>query len=148
MVETNNLGKSSETERDSEIYINDAVSTDVPKDFIEMCHEAKELHSEYKRIEKLLGAVKDNIKIKAKDLGIMSFKDDITKILISDVEKQYLDETPTIEYLKKNGLEKYIHTKEYFDDNEIVMGITNHEINREDLLPFFKSEKSTRITIK
>lgn len=148
MVEFNNTDKSSEINGSGEIYINDAVSTDTPKDFIEMCHEAKELHSEYKRIEKLLGAVKDKIKIKAKDLGIMSFKDDTTKILISNVETQYLDEIPTMEYLKKNGLEKYVHTKEYFDVKEIVMGISKHEIKREDLLPFFKSEESTRITIK
>ena len=107
-----------------------------------------ETEKDYKALESVMKQNKDTVKSLCIELGLDSYEAHGKKVTISHVDKSYLDIGPTIEYLKKNGLEKFVKTKEYFDEAELAMAIVNNEIKAEDLAQFTVQKEEVRLNIK
>ena len=108
-----------------------------------------ELNDTYRTLGKQLTENKDTIKAL-----LSKFKyDDYTspngtRVTTSTVDKSYLDEQLVLNYLREHGFDKYIKTKEFFDQTEIAMAIANNEIAVEDLAPFRVEKTEVRLNIK
>ena len=107
-----------------------------------------EIEPDYKALDKQVKENKDIIKSLCLDMKLDSYEAHGKKVSISHVDKSYLDIGPTIEYLKKNGLEKFVKTREYFDEAELAMAIVNNEIKAEDLAQFTVQKEEIRLNIK
>lgn len=69
-------------------------------------------------------------------------------VSILDVDKTTFNQELVIQYLKEKGLDKYIHTKEYFDESEIAMAMARKEIDATDFAPFTIEKHELRVLIK
>lgn len=108
-----------------------------------------EIEPDYKQLEKQIKSEKETVKSLCIDLKYDSYESKCgKKISITHVDKSFLDEFKTLEWLRNNGLEKYIKTKEYFDEAELAMAIVNQEIKAEDLAPFTVQKEELRLNIK
>jgi phage host-nuclease inhibitor protein Gam len=107
-----------------------------------------ELEPNYKALDKQMTENKSIIKTLCLDLKLDTYEFSGKKVSITHVDKSFLDIGPTIEYLKKNGLERFIKTKEYFDEAELAMAIVNNEIKAEELAPFTVQKEEVRLNIK
>ena len=85
-----------------------------------------EIEPEYKAMDKIMKQNKDTIKSLCTELNLDSYEACGKKITISHVDKSYLDVGPTLDWLRNNGFERFIKTREYFD--ELAMDILNEEI--------------------
>lgn len=120
-----------------------------PKDKLrELALSLKEKNIQKKQNETELKALKDEFKSLAKELGVDSYKDEDVKVSISEISKISFDSEGVIQVLKQRGLDKYIHTKEYFDEAEIAMAITKNELKAEEIKPFMSETNETRINIR
>ena len=128
--------------------VSETLSQGDEEKFKELCHEMKAIHSRYMADGKLLNEKKTEFKTLAEKLGVTKFEDDDVRVSMTTVTSEYLDEEPTIEYLKQHGLEKYIHTKEFFIDEELHMAILKKEIDGKDLRLFMKSSQQIRVNIR
>lgn len=137
-----------ETDNGSLQPISEAERAEKMAQLTELAHTIGGLQVEYKAREKMLEAKKDEFKKLAKQLGVDLVEDDRVKINLNTVDKSYLNIEPTIEFLRNNGFTKYIHTKEYFVDEEISLAMSRNEIKPEALAPFLISKSETRMTIK
>lgn len=102
----------------------------------------------FNELDKAIKTNKDKIKALCQELNLSEFSTDAGRITISEVDKSYLDEYQTLEYLKKNNLTDYIKTKEYFDEAELMMAISNGKLNAPDLNEFIIDKKEIRVNIK
>lgn len=108
-----------------------------------------EVEPTYKSMEKIIKSEKDIVKSLCIDLKLDTFESRSgKKISITHIDKSFLDPAMTIEWLKNNGFEKYVKTKEYFDEAEIAMAIVNDEIKAQDLAPFTVAKEELRLNIK
>ena len=107
-----------------------------------------EIEEQYSSLDKVMKENKATVKSLCVELGFDSYEAHGKKITISHVDKSFLDIAPTIEWLKQNGFEKYVKTREYFDEAELAMAIVNNEIKAEDLAPFTVSKEELRLNIK
>lgn len=127
---------------------NAAVTEALKKEIDQLAVEIKEENKELKAREKNLASKKDRFKEIAKTLGIDYYENDLAKISLTTVDKSYLRVDDTIEYLRNKGFNKYIHTKEYFLDEEIYMAISRNEIKSEDMAQFMETKTETRMNIR
>ena len=102
----------------------------------------------YKDLDKAINIQKNIIKSLYEELEITEVETDNGKITISEIDKSYLDEFQTIEYLKANNLTEFIKTREYFDNAEIMMAISNGKINAAELNKFIIPKKEVRVNVK
>ena len=114
----------------------------------ELCRQMKQKRDEYSRADKELSALKKEFKELAAVMGISQFETEGAAVSITEIDKSYLDEKPTIQYLRDHGLEEFIHSKEYFEYAELGMGVAQNKINATDLNPFLIKKIETRINIK
>ena len=69
-------------------------------------------------------------------------------VSILDVDKTTFNQELVIKYLREKRLDKYIHTKEYFDESEIAMAMARKEIDAADFAPFTIEKHELRVLIK
>lgn len=131
-----NAGQSNYTAEDIEALLKD------------YSYELKELFFQYKDIEKRYDEKKQKYKAFLTQNKLTGYEDDNFKVMMTEIEKQSLDEEKTLAYLKQKKLDKYIHTKEYFIIEELYMAATKNEFNPADLSEFRKITKEQRITIR
>lgn len=114
----------------------------------DLCYKMKELNQNKKAIEKELEAMKSKFKDIAASEGIDRFEDDNVKVTLTVVDKSFIRAEEAIQYLKDKGLNKFVHTKEYIDDDELLMAITRKEVNANDFAQFIEEKKENRINIR
>ena len=114
----------------------------------EICNLMKRKRDEYSKAEKELSALKKEFKELAAKMGVSQFETPEAAVSITEIDKSFLDEKPTIQYLKDHGLSDYIHSKEYFEYAELGMGVTQNKINAAELNQFLIKKVETRINIK
>lgn len=114
----------------------------------ELCIEMRELRAERDRYSKMFEAKKEEFRKICEERGIDSYKDEDISARIVDVDKSYLDEEPTLRMLRDKKLEKYIHTKEYFNYEELMMAVTKKEIPAEELKQFMIEKHEKRVNIR
>lgn len=108
-----------------------------------------ELNDTYKTLGKQLTENKDTIRTLLSKLKYDDYTSpNGTRVTTSTIDKSYLDEELVLNYLREHGLEKFIKTKEFFDQTEIAMAIANNEIAAEDLAPFRVEKVEVRLNIK
>lgn len=95
----------------------------------EMSYEIMKLDEEYKRIKEIYEAKKDAYKSFLKEHNLFGYKDDNVWINMIQADRSTLEEKPILDYLKAQGLTKYIHTKEYFDVDELYYAATKNLID-------------------
>ena len=99
-----------------------------------------------KALEKQLKDRKSLIKEICLELGNDTYESQSGHtVKLTRVDKSFLQPEQTLEYLKNNGLEKYIRTKEYFDEAEIAMAIAHGDIKGEELAPFIVKQEEIRL---
>jgi len=113
----------------------------------ELCHKMNETNKLKKEYEKQLEQDKKEFKKIIEELGVTEYQDESVKVSLTVVDKSYLAETPTLNYLKEKGLSEYIHTKEFFDYTELTMAATQNKIKLEDLSEFLEKKEESRINI-
>lgn len=113
----------------------------------QLCGEMKKLRDETNMKTKMLDKLKKEFRELAEKLGIKEFESPEARVTITEVDKSYLDEKPTLEYLHSKGLEEFIHTKEFFDYAELGMGVTQNKIVGADLNQFLIKKIETRLNI-
>lgn len=113
----------------------------------EYADKYKEKNNELKNLESEVDAYKQNIKLALTKLGINEFKTATTKLTRIVVDKSYLDPEPTLKFLKDNGLEEYVKTKEYFDDSELVYAIQNDKLDAAKLAPFMVKKEQEQLRV-
>ena len=101
-----------------------------------------------KSSKKEVDAYKDEVKSLFEELNINEYSVNGIKVSITEIEKSSLKEALVIEYLKSNGLNHLVKTKEYIDESEILMAASRNEFNPLDLEPFMSVEIQKRINIK
>lgn len=114
----------------------------------EISLEYRELNKTSKEYNKKLDERKVEIKDILGKLDKSDFKDDDIKITLTTIDKSYLEELPTIKYLKSKGLDKYIRQKEYFEPDELIIAANNGELNLEELAQFKVEKTEQRLTIR
>jgi len=107
-----------------------------------------EIKPEYDVLDKTFKENKETVKSLCSELGLERYEKCGLKISFSHVDKSYLEEAPVLEYLKKNGFERFVKTKEYFDEAEIAMAIANNELSAEDLNAFIVKKEQINMYIK
>lgn len=108
-----------------------------------------ELYKKNKDLTKRVTAYKDEIKQLFNDLGILEYTaTDGSKITMSVIDKTTIDQEQLINYLKEKGLNQFIHTKEYIDENEIAYAVAQDTINASDLAPMQIEKTEYRMNIK
>ena len=110
---------------------------------------AFQVQDEYKSYEKIIKDSKNIIK----EIALKHKLEKVTStagntVTITEIDKSYLDVTATIDYLKKNNLSKYVKTKEYFDEAELIMDMSNGILNAADFAPLMVDKKEYRINFK
>lgn len=113
-----------------------------------LCAELKDNNINYNSIGKVVSSQKNELKEIFEKLNINKYDGDNFSISITNIDKTTLDEVRTIDYLKKNGLEKYIKVKEYIDPNELIVASQKGELKVEDLQQFMVEKIEKRINIK
>lgn len=113
-----------------------------------LCNSLKSNYSEYKKLEKIVSEQKAKVKELFQKSGKTLYEDSDCKISQTSIDKSYLDEYRTINYLKEKGLTQYVHTKEFFDETELLMATSNNEIPLKDLAEFKVEKTETRINIR
>ena len=107
----------------------------------------KEKNNELKKLESEVDEYKQNIKTALSKLGITEFKTATTKLTRVVVDKSFLDPEPTLKFLKDNGLQEYVKTKEYFDDAELVYAIQNDKLDAAKLAPFMVKKEMEQLRV-
>lgn len=95
-----------------------------------------------------LDSYKQEVKDIFEELDIQNYEVDNVKINVQNVEKVSLTEPLLIEYLKAHGLTNLVKTKEYIDENEILMAVSKGLIPAVDIDPFTNVKIEKRLTIK
>ena len=112
-------------------------------------NKLSEIQPEYKRLSSLVTTYKDTAKDLCKQLNVTEFTStNGGKVSLTSIDKSFLDPARTIEWLKQNGYERFIKTKEYFDDAEIAMAIINNELDATALAQFQVEKTEYRLNIK
>lgn len=107
------------------------------------------LDTQYKQTGKIISENKDIIKKLCGELCIDNYETpNGSKISITEIDKSYLNEAEVLNYLRTNKLDKFIKTKEYYDETEIAMAIANNELKAEDFVPFTIEKKEVRLNFK
>jgi hypothetical protein len=107
------------------------------------------LDTQYKQTGKIISENKDIIKKLCSELCIDSYETpNGSKISVTEIDKSYLNEAEVLNYLRTNKLDKFIKTKEYYDETEIAMAIANNELKAEDFVPFTIEKKEVRLNFK
>ena len=108
-----------------------------------------ELYKKNNDLTKRVKAYKDEIKQLFSDLNILEYTaTDGSKVSMSVVDKTTIDQEQLINYLKDKGLNQFIHTKEYVDENEIAYAVAQDTINAADLAPMRIEKTEYRLNIK
>lgn len=108
-----------------------------------------ELNETYKSMGKQITENKDIIKELLTELNMNDFTSPSgVHVTTTTIDKSFLDEQLVLTYLKEHGFEKYIKTKEFFDQTEIAMAVANNEIPAADLAPFRVEKTEVRLNIK
>lgn len=109
----------------------------------------KEQNDEWNSLKRFVDDAKAQIKKIMTDYNISQYTCSNGVILSHYIkDNSTLDEELVLKYLKEHGLEKFIHTKEYFDETELAMAIANGQINGADLAPFKIEKYSTFLRTK
>jgi len=109
----------------------------------------KEQNDEWNSLKRFVDDAKAQIKKIMTDYNISQYTCSNGVILSHYIkDNSILDEELVLKYLKEHGLEKFIHTKEYFDETELAMAIANGQINGADLAPFKIEKYSTFLRTK
>lgn len=98
---------------------------------------SKTLEEKKKKVKEILGMLELN-----------EFEYEGVKLTITEVEKSKLDEFQTIQYLKENGLNQYVKTREYFDEAELIIAAQEGLLNLKSLEQFIIHKKEIRLNIK
>lgn len=112
-----------------------------------LCDELKVKNLNYNSLGKEVSGLKNELKDIFDKLNIDKYEGDNFKISVTKIDKSGLDEIRTIDYLKNNGLEKYIKVKEYIDPNELIIASQKGELKLEDLAPFRVEKIEKRVNI-
>lgn len=113
-----------------------------------LCDDLKDKNLNFNNVKKEVENLKTELKEIFDKLNISEYEGKNSKIHITEIDNSYLDEIRTIEYLKKNGLDKYIKVKEYIDPNELIVASQKGELKVEDLAPFRIEKFEKRVIIK
>lgn len=109
----------------------------------------KEQNDEWNSLKRFVDDAKAQIKKIMTDYNISQYTCSNGVILSQYIkDNSILDEELVLKYLKEHELEKFIHTKEYFDETELAMAIANGQINGADLAPFKIEKYSTFLRTK
>lgn len=107
------------------------------------------LDADYKATGKIITENKNTIKEIFANKDLSEFTTDSgVKASITTIDKSTLNETEVLNYFHNHGLDKYIKTKEYFDEAEVAMAIANNELNASDFAPFMIEKTEIRLNIK
>lgn len=128
--------------------VNESVSNDNNINLKDLCYKMKELNAQKKALDKELDGLKDEFKKYAADNNIDKFEDDFVKVTLTTVDKSFIRSEEAIEYLKQHKLERYVHTKEYINDDELIMAVTRKEINTAEFSQFIEEKTEKRINIR
>ena len=108
----------------------------------------KQKNLEYLAIKKEVDSFKEEAKSLLDTLEISEFGDENFNLKLTLIEKPQMNENAVIEYLKNNGLDKYIRVKEYIDPDELIIAAQRGELKVEDLQPFMSVKVEKRLNIK
>jgi len=108
----------------------------------------KESNLKKKEFTNKLDLQKERFKELADILGVNEYHDEFVKVTITEIDKSFLREDETLDYLRKNNLTEYIHTKEFFDYAELEMAAVQKKIKPQDLAQFKEEKSERRINIK
>lgn len=114
----------------------------------ELCLSMKENNLKKKEYTNKLDLQKDRFKELADILGVTEYKDEFVKVSITEIDKSFLREEETLNYLRKNNLTEFIHTKEFFDYAELEMAAVQKKIKPQELAQFKETKMEKRINIK
>lgn len=128
--------------------VNESVSKDNQINLKDLCYEMKEINSQKKALDKKLEGLKDEFKKYAANNNIDKFEDEFVKVTLTTVDKSFIRAEEAIEYLKQHKLERYVHTKEYINDDELIMAVTRKEINTAEFSQFIEEKTEKRINIR
>lgn len=128
--------------------VNESVSKDSQINLKDLCYEMKEINSQKKALDKKLEGLKDEFKKYAANNNIDKFEDEFVKVTLTTVDKSFIRSEEAIEYLKQHKLERYVHTKEYINDDELIMAVTRKEINTAEFSQFIEEKTEKRINIR
>lgn len=128
--------------------VNESVSNNNQINLKDLCYEMKEINSQKKALDKKLEGLKDEFKKYAANNNIDKFEDEFVKVTLTTVDKSFIRSEEAIEYLKQHKLERYVHTKEYINDDELIMAVTRKEINTAEFSQFIEEKTEKRINIR
>ena len=114
----------------------------------ELVVELKTTNNQANELSKKANALKTTAKALMNDIGTDTFEENGVTLSLSKIDKSFLDETKTLEFLKSTGNEELVHTREYFDTTEILGKVQRGEINAEDLIPLKVDKFEIRLNIK
>lgn len=113
-----------------------------------LCLEYKQVHELADIYSKEMEEKKTKLKEMCLKMEIDHFTESDVSIKILEIDRSYLDEKQTLEYLRKNKLKKFIHTKEFFDYAELAMAAARKEIPAEDLAKLVVKKIDRRLYVK
>lgn len=149
--------KSNENENSVEIHIedvntpqtiNESVSERNQVNLKDLCYKMKEINTQKKALEKELEELKGEFRKYATNNNINKFEDEFVKVTLTTVDKSFIRSEEAIEYLKRHKLGRYVHTKEYINDDELIMAVTRKEINTAEFSQFIEEKIENRINIR
>lgn len=118
------------------------------KELASLSLSMKENNQLKKEYSNRLDLQKERFKELADILGVNEYRDEFVKITITDIDKSFLREEDTLNYLKANNLTEYVHTKEFFDYAELEMAAVQKKLKPQDLAQFRETKTERRINIK
>ena len=131
---------------------NDTEKVETQQDFENklktLSYEMYEIDKQYKSVKNIYDAKKEEYKTFLKEHNLVGYQDDSVLMKLQTIEKQSLDERATLNFLRKNGYQRFIHTKEYFDIDELYMAATRNELDVTKLNDFRVVKKEQRLIIK
>lgn len=128
--------------------INESVSEGNQVNIKDLCYKMKEINTQKKALDKELEELKDIFREYATGNNIDRFEDEFVKVTLTTVDKSFIRSEEAIEYLKRHKLKRYIHTKEYINDEELIMAVTRKEINTAEFSQFIEEKIEKRINIR
>jgi len=128
-------------------YTEEEIAT-MKKELAELSLSMKESNLKKKEFTNKLDLQKERFKELADILGVNEYHDEFVKVTITEIDKSFLREDETLDYLRKNNLTEYIHTKEFFDYAELEMAAVQKKIKPQDLAQFKEEKSERRINIK
>lgn len=126
----------------------ESVSEGNQVDIKDLCYKMKEINAQKKALDKELDGLKDKFKEYAANNNIDKFEDEFVKVTLTTVDKSFIRSEEAIEYLKQHKLGRYVHTKEYINDDELIMAVTRKEINTAEFSQFIEEKIEKRINIR